>query len=258
MKALQKLSSEKLSTDRGTEGYMVALNFFRVMVYCARQWWSQRYAGLRAWAARYTWINLSFVITFSSTSSTTSFLSERVVDQIPRVDAHHLSSPMQPSPNENLSASRHLVFDSFSLKASDGTMRHPTTAESDMIMALFPTTFSVGFLPPVLIIRCVNLPPKPWPVTVAGVPAWFTSDEDTYPVPLGMTGLKGKALADYALPLWKTPTTSEFTKVLESLHHDFGVEALSVLWTGIRFIITIPIGTTLGRKSSSIRRLATS
>jgi hypothetical protein len=146
-------------------------------------------------------------------------------------------------PHKSLSASRHLVFNTFSLKSSDGTMRHPTTAESDLIIALFPTTYSIGFLPPVLVIRCTKLPPKPWPVTIAGVPAWFTSDESTYPIPLGMVGLKGNALADHVLPLWKTPTTSEFSKVIEALNHDFGVEPLSVLWTGTRFLITIPIGT---------------
>jgi hypothetical protein len=164
--------------------------------------------------------------------------SEHASDRLPLVEAHDLSPPpMKPSPNKSLSASRHLVFDTFSLKSSDGTMHHPTTAESDLIIALFPTTFSISFLPPVVIIPCVNLPPKPWPVTVAGVPAWFTSDEGTYPVPLGMVGLKGKALEDHALPLWKTPTTSEFSKVIESLNNDFGVETLSVLWAGTRFLI---------------------
>jgi hypothetical protein len=133
--------------------------------------------------------------------------SEHMSDWFRLVDGNYLfPSLMQPRVNRSLSASRHLVFDTFSLKSSDGTMRHPTTVESDLIISLFPTTYSIGFLSSVLIIWCTKLPPKPWPATIAAfLHGSRPKNPHNYLIPLGMTGLKERRWQTMFCPSGKPP-----------------------------------------------------
>src|SRR5271170_223814 len=49
----------------------------------------------------------------------------------------------------------------------------------DEIRSLFPTTFGMDFAPPFLIIRVRKLPPRPWPLTVAGMAVRLTTKPHT-------------------------------------------------------------------------------
>ncbi|KAF3913326.1 hypothetical protein ABW20_dc0102990 [Dactylellina cionopaga] len=64
----------------------------------------------------------------------------------------------------------------FSLLNSNGTWRPMNINEYDAIFDFFPDTFSVEIDEPYLIIRVQTLPPKPWPNTLAGLPAYITTE----------------------------------------------------------------------------------
>ena len=106
----------------------------------------------------------------------------------------------------------------------------------------FPTTFAVEIIPPVLIIRVRVLPPKPWPMTVAGLPLRLTTDPEDGCFERGMTGRGGKALIDVDL------RQDQFTaQILESAVRLFTdnlkVAVTWVFWLGASWIITVPAGT---------------
>jgi hypothetical protein len=71
------------------------------------------------------------------------------------------------------------VLLSFSL-VEDGNWTAPrSSSQMRELMTLFPTTCEVAVIPPVLIVRVKELPPKPWPLTVAGMPLRITTDDES-------------------------------------------------------------------------------
>ena len=67
----------------------------------------------------------------------------------------------------------------------DEEQRTPTLVQVKEIMSTFSTCYCVDLMSPMLILRCRQLPPAPWPLTVAGVPVWLTTDPDHYPLEIG-------------------------------------------------------------------------
>lgn len=57
-----------------------------------------------------------------------------------------------------------------------------------MIVEVFQTALSVGIFPPAIVVRFKTLPEKPWPLTVAGLPVLFTTDQDTIGFDYGRLG----------------------------------------------------------------------
>jgi hypothetical protein len=62
-----------------------------------------------------------------------------------------------------------------------------------------------------------------------------------------MTGFKGKALVEHPLAHWKVPKTADFRRIFDAFAEQFNVLAESIMWMGVRFLITVPLGTS--RKS---------
>lgn len=90
-----------------------------------------------------------------------------------------LAYPVEkPSPEMSkvIASSSRIRFESFSLM-EDGVARLPNEEETNLIFSAFPTATAVGVYPPMVVIRFQHLPPKPWPLTVAGLPAFLTTDE---------------------------------------------------------------------------------
>jgi hypothetical protein len=82
----------------------------------------------------------------------------------------------------------------------DGRWTTPPSWDSfQELKSLFPTTFEVEVIPPILLIRVRVLPPKPWPMTVAGLPLRLTTDPDEECFKRGMVGRGGKELIDIDL-----------------------------------------------------------
>ena len=72
-----------------------------------------------------------------------------------------------------------IEFDSFRL-VKDGQDCLPTNEEEhNMVQEAFPIALSVGIFPPTIIVCFKILPEELWPLTVAGLPVVFTTDQDT-------------------------------------------------------------------------------
>ena len=72
----------------------------------------------------------------------------------------------------------------------------PNPDELRELSKLFPSTFAVEVEPPFIIFRVHNLPPKPWPLTVAGLPIWFTTEESGGTFDKGLLGRGPKLFND--------------------------------------------------------------
>lgn len=88
-----------------------------------------------------------------------------------------------------------------------GRATAPPKGDFSDLLKLFPQTFSTEVLPPYLMIRVRTMPPKPWPLKVAGLPVLFSTEEIAVSFDRGRLGGGPKALA--GLDLHKTLDISE-------------------------------------------------
>lgn len=133
-------------------------------------------------------------------------------------------------------SSRHVTFD-FSL-VENGKTRQPSDKESDTLSGLFPGTFSVGEAYGFLVIRVHNLPPRPWPLTAAGLPLYITTDPSGFPWIRGDMGRAPGVLAH--LNARDGVTDSIFDAVLDFLDTKTGVRASCVVYVNGGWRITVP------------------
>lgn len=82
---------------------------------------------------------------------------------------------------------RHLDL-GFKLLDNNRLPRNPTRDEFETIGKLFPHHFGTGILGPFLVISVRELPPKPWPVSVAGLPLFLTTKMADIPWNIGKPG----------------------------------------------------------------------
>jgi hypothetical protein len=69
-------------------------------------------------------------------------------------------------------------FESFFL-VKNGNARLPASQEEhDLLFKAFFIALSIAVVPPFLVVQFKSLPPKPWPLTVAGLPLVYTTDEN--------------------------------------------------------------------------------
>ncbi len=66
----------------------------------------------------------------------------------------------------------HLGFNLY----ADRKQKNPTEAELEQIMAVFPTCYAATLMNPLLILHYETLPPRPWPLTIAGLPVYLTTE----------------------------------------------------------------------------------
>ena len=67
----------------------------------------------------------------------------------------------------------------------DGQPKIPSSDQFEEIMYLFPNRTSVKAMLSFLVVTCKTLPPRPWPLTVAGLPLYLTT-ENNEPLDLGL------------------------------------------------------------------------
>lgn len=110
-------------------------------------------------------------------SSTYCVLDERS----PLKTTHaHPESPESSLPEIQIPPSRHLILP-FNLRQNRKAF---ATKDSGLLLHLFPDTKAVNFDGYFLVFWLGTLPPKPWPVTIAGVQPYFTIDpNDDGPIP---------------------------------------------------------------------------
>ena len=150
-----------------------------------------------------------------------------------------------------VSTSRHILFD-FTL-VEDGMPRCPRTEEEwNVLLNLFPTTYSVGLHGLFLIFRVRRLPPKPWPLSVAGLPFYITTDEWNSPWIRGRHGLGGKILED--LNAQHRVTDEIFDAVTSYFDTHTNVKITAVRWSIGYWRITVPDGTLIQKLPMVIAR----
>jgi len=148
------------------------------------------------------------------------------------MSSHHGDDPVVKHESINFELTTHVTMD-FHLW-QDGKQAAPTQAQSNAISALFPTCFAVAAAPPFLVVRVKALPPKPWPVTVAGLPLYLTTDANEGPMDLGTRAQGPKLSISADLGLWKTPNREAFILIFEEFAK-LGASVDRVQWFGIGF-----------------------
>ncbi|GAM33385.1 hypothetical protein TCE0_004r00242 [Talaromyces pinophilus] len=86
---------------------------------------------------------------------------------------------------------RHLVLD-FTLVDEHGMARNPTVDEFERLNSVLPPNLGKGVMGGFLVVYFVELPPKPWPISVAGLPLFMTTDHFALPPSLGRPGGGGR------------------------------------------------------------------
>lgn len=82
---------------------------------------------------------------------------------------------------------RHIEL-AFRLQSENHLPRNPTLDEFEILFSLFPACLGVAVLGPFLVIHVEKIPPKPWPVSVAGLPLFLTTNGLEVPWTLGGAG----------------------------------------------------------------------
>ncbi|KAI9775992.1 MAG: hypothetical protein M1839_000691, partial [Geoglossum umbratile] len=178
---------------------------------------------------------------FTQTLLATVFNSLKAEFDLPSAS----STPFAGPPAELVEAirtSRHIVFD-FSL-VEDGQPRPPRTeTERALLWNLFPTQYSVGVHGLFLIVRVRELPPKPWPLTVAGLPFYITTGEWDYPWVRGKFGRGLKVLEH--LDARHKITKEIFDTATCYFDTQTNVRIIAIRWTIGSWRMVIPDGTSL-------------
>jgi hypothetical protein len=150
-----------------------------------------------------------------------------------------------------VSTSRHILFD-FTL-VEDGIPRCPRTEEEwNVLQNLFPTTYSVSLHGLFLIIRVRTLPPKPWPLSVAGLPFYITTNEWNYPWVRGEYGRGGRILED--LNAQRCVTDEIFDAVTSYFDSHTDAKITAIRWSIGSWRITVPDGTLLQKLPMVVAR----
>ena len=110
--------------------------------------------------------------------------------------------------------------------------------------SLFPTTFGVEVFPPFLIIRVRTLPPRPWPLAVAGMPLRLTVHETDDCFDRGCVGRGPKVLQNFHLQR-HDEFSEEILKGAITSFRDLHIRIHDIAWFGAFWRITVPDGTDL-------------
>lgn len=124
-----------------------------------------------------------------------------------------------------------LDFDLF----RNGKQCTPSKEQIDVIMSLFPTCQKLSFASPFLIITCRKLPAKPWPVTVAGLPLYMTTDDGASPMDRMQIARGPKVSVDATIQSWQTPDLDIFKKLFVTFD-SFDAKIHRIQWIGWCFL----------------------
>lgn len=133
-------------------------------------------------------------------------------------------------------SSNDVIFD-FSL-IENGLPRMPRGSEWDVLNNLFPTQFGLSVVPPMLTIHVRTLPPKPWPLTVAGLPLYITTEEWDTGYDFGKQGVGPAALGHLNAKLHVTRDI--FREIVRYFEGDLNIKLDYIQWTVGQFKISVP------------------
>lgn len=116
----------------------------------------------------------------------------------------------------------------------DGEPRFPNHAEQQKILDLFPDCTELSIRPPFIIICSKTLPPKPWPVTLAGLALYFTTDPFADPLNRGLGGRGPDLKIAVEIHRTRLPKLETFKEVFASLDK-LDIKATDLQWIAGQF-----------------------
>ncbi|KAL8973512.1 MAG: hypothetical protein Q9197_002247 [Variospora fuerteventurae] len=122
----------------------------------------------------------------------------------------------------------------------DGKALSPPLGDWSLIASLFPNTKGAEVMPPFLTILVPTLPPKPWPLTVGGLPLRFTTDEYVDLFDRGRCGRGPKVLQELDLhAMQRTIDINDriFEEVIE-MFRKLNIPIRDIFWFGSFWQIT--------------------
>ncbi|KAL5327968.1 hypothetical protein ACEPPN_005674 [Leptodophora sp. 'Broadleaf-Isolate-01'] len=123
----------------------------------------------------------------------------------------------------------------FSLR-QNGRPRGPTEEELPELRQHFPTLQSVSFQHPYLVLVVAALPTQPWPVLVADVPLWLTSDPNDVPIGIGqMSRASLRFTIEGELIEYETPSEKTMLEIFE-LVNEKGAAVDRIQWDGLTLL----------------------
>ncbi|KAL8713201.1 MAG: hypothetical protein Q9220_002722 [cf. Caloplaca sp. 1 TL-2023] len=115
---------------------------------------------------------------------------------------------------------------------NNGVFTNPSAQRTRKIMDLFPTSTALNWIPPFIVVVCDVLPPKPWPITVAGVALYLTDDpEDLFPIPVGVSARGANIDLPIELSLWGIPGHAAWVGLFK-FFDAVGAPVEDIQWTG--------------------------
>ena len=117
-----------------------------------------------------------------------------------------------------------------------GGFPNPTTSEFREIASHFPGCTAVSYMAPFLTVSWPSLPVKPWPLTLGGMPLFYTALETEFPPTFGRAGGGSRMMRNSSQKLhaWERPDESLMRQVLDCLITD-GINLRYFGWCGTRW-----------------------
>lgn len=142
-----------------------------------------------------------------------------------------------------IAKAQRIEFVQFSL-VEDGASRLPSDLEHEQLLNAFPSAMSVGVFCSTVVVCFVTLPPKPWPLSVAGLPVVFTTNKHNVGLNHGKLGgshTRGLAYLDSR----KKFPESVLDEVIIYFEKQLLIAVTSVTSLAGVWVITVPDGTDL-------------
>lgn len=121
----------------------------------------------------------------------------------------------------------------------NGRAAGPRDSDWSELAALFPTTFQVEVCPPFVVIRLRDVPKRPWPFTIGGLPVFFTSKPWEEPYTRGVCGKGKKVLEELDLSRNANVDDEILHRAAHALTDAIGI-ILDIFWWSGCWSVTVP------------------
>ncbi len=134
-----------------------------------------------------------------------------------------------------------------------GRATTPPLGDFSDLLKVFPTTLDVMVTPPFLIIRVLEIPPQPWPLTIAGLPVDFTTEELGGSFQRGRIGRGLRVLENLDLHS-KIDYSPDVLRRAILAFRDLKLMIRDIFWFGGFWQITVPDDLDMDQLPTSIAR----
>ncbi|MCJ1365136.1 hypothetical protein MMC16_004256 [Acarospora aff. strigata] len=108
----------------------------------------------------------------------------------------------------------------------------PSTEAINLIWKMFEDVFEVSINATFMIIRCRSLPPRPWPLTMGGIPLWLSDSPTETHMASGTAGRSPPILPELNLSKICCPAGEGFELIVEYFSGKLGFQISEIMWSG--------------------------